>query len=45
MRLDKFTVKAQELLESAHEAARANSNQAIEAVHLLKAMIDRIRGL
>ncbi len=45
MRLDKFTVKAQELLESAHEAARSNSNQAIEAVHLLKAMIDQDQGI
>ena len=45
MRLDKFTVKSQELLQSAQELAAENGNQAIEPIHLLNAITDETEGI
>ena len=45
MKLDKFTMKSQELLQSAQELADANDNQAIEPIHFLKAMVDDPKGI
>jgi ATP-dependent Clp protease ATP-binding subunit ClpB len=39
MKLDKLTMKSQELLQSAHEAARRKNHAAIEPVHLLSGLI------
>src|SRR5215510_4672493 len=45
MRLDKFTLKAQEaVLEAQHRAAEFG-NQQVEADHLLLALIDQDEGL
>ncbi|MBU2454267.1 MAG: hypothetical protein KJ668_13245, partial [Proteobacteria bacterium] len=40
MKLDKLTVKSQELLQTAHDMAQKYGNQAIEPVHFLKAMVE-----
>ncbi len=40
MNLNKFTIKSQEAIQKAQELANANHNQAIENIHLLKAIID-----
>jgi len=45
MKLDKLTVKSQEILQSAHDMAEKYSNQAIEPVHFLKAMIEDDQGI
>ncbi|CCK78437.1 ATP-dependent chaperone ClpB [Desulfobacula toluolica] len=45
MKLDKLTVKSQELLQSAHEMAERYGNQAIEPVHFLKAMVEDDQGI
>jgi len=45
MKLDKLTVKSQELLQSAHDMAEKYGNQAIEPVHFLKAMIEDDQGI
>ncbi|MCM2284244.1 MAG: ATP-dependent chaperone ClpB [Desulfobacula sp.] len=45
MKLDKFTVKSQELVQSAHEMAEKSGNQAIEPVHFLKAMAEDDQGI
>jgi ATP-dependent Clp protease ATP-binding subunit ClpB len=39
MNLNNFTVKSQEVIQKASEIATSNQNQAIEPVHLLKAML------
>lgn len=39
MNLNQFTIKSQEAIQKAQEIASANSNQAIENIHLLKAII------
>lgn len=39
MDINKFTIKAQELVQSAQQIAQQNGNQAIETGHLLKAMM------
>ena len=45
MKLDKLTIKSQELLQSAHDMAQKYGNQAIEPVHFLKAMIEDEQGI
>ncbi|MDA8136996.1 MAG: ATP-dependent chaperone ClpB [Desulfobacteraceae bacterium] len=45
MKLDKFTVKSQELVQSAHDMAEKSGNQAIEPVHFLKAMAEDDQGI
>ena len=45
MKLDKLTVKSQELVQSAHDMAEKSGNQAIEPVHFLKAMVEDDQGI
>jgi ATP-dependent Clp protease ATP-binding subunit ClpB len=45
MKLDKLTVKSQELLQSAHDIAEKSHNQAIEPIHFLKAMVEDDQGI
>lgn len=40
MNLDKFTIKAQEVVQQAQQLAAENDNQAIENGHLLAAMLE-----
>ncbi len=45
MTLDKFTIKAQEVVQQAVQRAELNSQQAIEPVHLLKGMLEKARDV
>ncbi|MCL5888047.1 MAG: ATP-dependent chaperone ClpB [Actinobacteria bacterium] len=45
MRLDRLTIKAQEALQTAQEAAHDASSQVIEPEHLLKALLDSADGI
>src|SRR5947208_3296710 len=45
MRLDKFTIKAQEALQAARSLAEQQSHQAIEPEHLLAALIEQREGI
>ncbi|MGH9968175.1 MAG: ATP-dependent chaperone ClpB [Pyrinomonadaceae bacterium] len=45
MRLDKFTLRAQEAIQSAIELAERNQNQQVEPEHLLAAMLDQPEGI
>ncbi len=45
MRLDKFTVRAQEAIEAAVALAEAQSQQNVETEHLLAAMIEQSEGV
>ncbi len=45
MKLDKLTVKSQELVQSAHDMAQQYGNQAIEPIHFLKAMVEDDQGI
>ncbi|MEX1303418.1 MAG: Clp protease N-terminal domain-containing protein, partial [Desulfotignum sp.] len=45
MKLDKLTMKSQELLQSAHEMARRKNHSAIEPVHFIKGMIADPQGV
>jgi len=45
VRLDKFTVKSQELLQSAQEQAEEYGNQAIEPIHMVTAMLEDEHGV
>ncbi|MCE9624294.1 MAG: AAA family ATPase [Deltaproteobacteria bacterium] len=45
MRLDKFTIKAQEAVLQAQHLAAEHGNQQVEADHLLLALIDQDEGL
>jgi len=45
MKLDKLTIKSQELLQAAHDIAQKYGNQAIEPVHLLKALTEDDQGV
>lgn len=45
MKLDKLTVKSQELLQSAQDMAERYNNQAIEPIHFLKVMIEDDQGI
>ncbi|MEE8398951.1 MAG: Clp protease N-terminal domain-containing protein, partial [Desulfobacterales bacterium] len=45
MRLDKFTIKSQELIENAQSLASQQHHQQIEPEHLLVAMLDEAEGI
>jgi len=45
MKLDKLTVKSQELLQSAHELAGRKNHPAIEPVHFIKGMLEDKQGV
>ncbi|HKO43161.1 MAG TPA: ATP-dependent chaperone ClpB [Pyrinomonadaceae bacterium] len=45
MRLDKFTLRAQEAIQSAIELAERNQNQSVEPEHLLAAMLEQPEGV
>ncbi len=45
MRLDKFTVKAQEALQAAQSKADQHNHQAIEPEHLLSALLEQREGV
>src|SRR5438034_724300 len=45
MRLDKFTIKAQEALQAAQSLADQQSHQALEPEHLLAALIEQREGI
>ena len=45
MTLDKFTIKAQEAVQTAVYAAQAGGQQAVEPVHLLKGVLDKGRDV
>ena len=45
MRLDKFTLRAQEAIQSAIELAERNQNQQVEPEHLLAAMLEQPEGV
>jgi len=45
MRLDKFTLRGQEAVQSAIELAERNQNQQVEPEHMLCAMLDQPEGI
>jgi ATP-dependent Clp protease ATP-binding subunit ClpB len=45
MRFDKFTIKSQELIQSAQSLAAKHNNQQIEPEHLLAAMLGQTEGI
>src|SRR2546421_7477762 len=45
MRLDRFTLRAQEAIQSAIELAERNKNQQVEPEHLLAAMLEQPEGI
>ncbi|MDQ3175725.1 MAG: AAA family ATPase, partial [Acidobacteriota bacterium] len=45
MRLDRFTLRAQEAIQAAIELAERNQNQQVEPEHLLAAMLDQPEGI
>ncbi|MCA1785589.1 MAG: Clp protease N-terminal domain-containing protein, partial [Desulfobacteraceae bacterium] len=45
MKLDKLTVKSQELLQSAHELAGRKNHPAIEPIHFIKGMLEDNQGV
>lgn len=45
MRLDKFTIKSQELIQNAYSSASKHDNQQIEPEHLLDAMLYEKEGI
>jgi ATP-dependent Clp protease ATP-binding subunit ClpB len=45
MRLDKFTIKSQEMIDLAHTLASRHNNQQIEPEHLLGAMMEEPEGI
>ena len=45
IRLDKFTLKAQEALQASEEEAERSGNQQVEPVHLLLAMLRQAEGV
>jgi len=45
IRLDKFTIKAQEALQNSEEEARKHGNQGVEPEHLLSALLGQPQGL
>ena len=44
MRLEKFTLRGQEAIQSAIESAERNQNQQVEPEHLLLAMLEQPEG-
>ena len=45
MRLDKYTIKAQESINETQSIAQKMSHQQIEPEHLLKALLEQVEGL
>ena len=45
MRFDKFTLKAQEVIQNAQEIASQRGHQQIEPVHLLYALLEQREGV
>src|SRR5256885_5689100 len=45
MRLDRFTLRGQEAIQSATELAERNQNQQVEPEHLLAAMLEQPEGI
>ncbi len=45
MQLDKFTLKSQEAIQTAHNLAQDNGNQEIQPEHLLKAILEQPEGV
>ena len=45
MTIEKFTIKAQEVVQQAVNTARQNGQQSIEPVHLLKALMDKAQDI
>ena len=45
MTLEKFTIKAQEVVQAAVQTAQLQGQQSIETVHLLKGMLDKARDV
>ncbi len=45
MKLDKLTVKSQEMLQSAHDLAEKYRNPAIESLHFLEVMVEDGQGI
>ena len=45
MRLDKFTLRGQEAIQSSIELAERNQNQQVEPEHLLSAMLEQPEGI
>ena len=45
MTLDKFTIKAQEVVQAAVQTAQRNKQQSIEPVHLLAGLMDKARDV
>src|SRR6059036_836147 len=45
MRLDRFTLRAQEAVQTAIEQAERNQNQQVEPEHLLTAMLEQPEGI
>src|SRR5215210_7334105 len=45
MRLDKFTLRGQEAIQSAIEVAERNQNQQVEPEHVLYAMLEQPEGI
>src|SRR5437762_14011575 len=45
MRLDRFTLRAQEAIQSAIEMAERNQNQQVEPEHLLAVMLEQPEGI
>ena len=45
MRLDKFTLRGQEAIQSAIERAEKNQHQQVEPEHLLVAMLEQPEGI
>jgi ATP-dependent Clp protease ATP-binding subunit ClpA len=44
MQIDKFTIRAQELLSEAQRIASENGHQAIDDIHLMSAMLEQKEG-
>jgi len=45
MQIDKFTIKAQELLAEAQRLASENGNPSIDDIHLMSAMLEQREGI
>jgi ATP-dependent Clp protease ATP-binding subunit ClpB len=45
MRLDKFTIKAQDAIVEAHSIAKNNDHQQVEPEHLLLSLLEQQEGL
>ena len=45
MNINKLTIKAQEALQKAQEIAAEHTNQALEPVHMLAALLDDADGI